>query len=149
MKSGAERELLTRYLDRAEASARAIGLGTIQTIEMDESRARAADQRRLEESTFLRAKLPAHATTILLDENGQNLGSEAFASLIARERDTGATTLAFVIGGPDGLERGWRDAQRTLAFGAATFPHQLVRVLLAEQVYRATTILAGHPYHRA
>ena len=146
---GAERELFGRYLDRAGGMCRSVGISAIQTIEIGESSARAADQRRRDEATLIRDKLPSGATAILLDEGGQNLGSEAFASWVANERDTGASALAFVIGGPDGLDPAWRSSQRTVAFGAATFPHQLVRVLLAEQIYRTLTILSGHPYHRA
>ena len=85
----------------------------------------------------------------MVDERGQMLDSAAFASLIRRAREASEPALAFVIGGPDGLDQAWREAQRSIAFGAMTVPHQLVRVLLAEQIYRSFTILVGHPYHRA
>ena len=86
--------------------------------------------------------------TLALDERGKDLTSEDFAGVLARYRDE-ARDVAFVIGGPDGLDPGFlAGADRRLRFGAMTLPHQLVRVLLAEQLYRATTILTGHPYHR-
>jgi 23S rRNA (pseudouridine1915-N3)-methyltransferase len=86
---------------------------------------------------------------IALDERGKSTGSEDFARKLARFRDDGAPATAFLIGGADGLDETLRkQADLTLSFGAATFPHQIVRILLAEQIYRAITILSGHPYHR-
>ena len=86
----------------------------------------------------------------MLDQRGESLDSAAFAALLGRWRDDGRPAAVFVIGGADGLAPSLRDkAQLRLAFGAATWPHQLVRVMLLEQIYRAATILAGHPYHRA
>lgn len=149
MKAGPERELLRRYVERAEALARTVGLTGLQVIELDESRLGTANERRRAEATALRDRAPVGATLILLDQRGRALSSEAFAGTIARERDEGAPALSLVIGGPDGLDPAWLAKHDTVAFGAATFPHQLVRVMLAEQVYRAFTILAGHPYHRA
>jgi 23S rRNA (pseudouridine1915-N3)-methyltransferase len=85
-----------------------------------------------------------------LDERGKALTSQAFASLLGKTRDDGTGTLAILIGGPDGLAPAIRQAAHvTLAFGAITLPHGLARIVLAEQLYRAATILAGHPYHRA
>ena len=149
MKAGPERELLRRYLERAEALSRAVGLTGLQMIELDESRLGTAAERRRAEADALRDRAPAGVTFLLLDERGKSFGSATFAAAIARERDQGQPALALVIGGPDGLDPAWRDKTQTISFGAATFPHQLVRVMLAEQVYRAFTILAGHPYHRA
>lgn len=149
MKAGPEGDLLRRYIDRAELTARGVGLTGIQVIELDESRARSADQRKREEAASLRARLPEGAAVLLLDEGGASLSSEAFAVEVGRARDAVTPAMAFVIGGPDGLDPTFLSAHRRLGFGAATFPHQIVRVMLAEQIYRAITILSGHPYHRA
>ncbi|WP_324828989.1 23S rRNA (pseudouridine(1915)-N(3))-methyltransferase RlmH [Qipengyuania zhejiangensis] len=88
--------------------------------------------------------------TVLLDERGKDLGSEDFAAILGRWRDDGVRECRFVLGAADGHsaeER--RDADLLFAFGKATWPHLLARAMLAEQLYRATTILAGHPYHRS
>jgi 23S rRNA (pseudouridine1915-N3)-methyltransferase len=150
MKAGAERELVARYLDRAKAGGRALGLSGFDVSEHAESAARRAEDRMAEEGAALLAAIPAGARLCLLDPRGKNLSSEDFSARIGRERDAGAGAFACVIGGADGLSPELRArADLLLAFGTATFPHQLVRVMLAEQVYRATTILSGHPYHRA
>ncbi len=94
--------------------------------------------------------LPPDAVTIVLDERGTSISSEDFARRLARLRDEGAGDVAFLIGGPDGLAEDVRTAAHVkLALGAMTLPHGLARIVLAEQLYRAATILAGHPYHRA
>lgn len=149
MKAGPERELLRRYIDRAEGSARGVGLAGVDIVEVAESPARASPQRKREEAAALRAKIPDGSTVISLDEGGESLDSDAFAALLSRSRDSGIPGLVLVIGGPDGLDAAWRKDHRSIAFGRMTIPHQLVRVLLAEQIYRAITIMAGHPYHRA
>jgi len=150
LKAGAERELVLRYLERSRASGRALGLHPVDMVEVAESAARRPEDRMAEEAAGLLALCPPGAAVIALDPRGQHLASEAIAADIARRRDGGTPALCFVIGGADGLAETVRmRADKLLAFGAATFPHQLVRVMLAEQVYRATTILAGHPYHRA
>jgi 23S rRNA (pseudouridine1915-N3)-methyltransferase len=107
-------------------------------------------QRRLaEESKKIAQALPDDAAVILLDERGDNLSSTDLAERIARWREDGRQTLAFVIGGADGLAPSLAGrADLRLAFGRATWPHRLVRAMLAEQIYRASTILTGHPYHR-
>ncbi len=87
---------------------------------------------------------------MLLDAKGKGMTSEDFAEMLGALRDAGTRDLAFVIGGPDGLcPLPGKKSGRSLAFGPQTWPHLLVRAMLAEQVYRALTILAGHPYHRA
>jgi 23S rRNA (pseudouridine1915-N3)-methyltransferase len=94
--------------------------------------------------------IPAGAATVVLDERGASLSSQAFADFIARERDAGRAAMVLAIGGPDGHDPALRtNASLVLSFGAMTWPHQLVRVLAAEQLYRAVTLLSGHPYHRA
>lgn len=150
LKAGAERDLVARYLDRAKAGGRSLGLAGFDTVELSESAARRADDRMAEEGQALLAAVPAGSTLVALDPRGRNLTSEAFAERMRADRDGGVPALCCVIGGADGLAEAVRSrADILLAFGAATFPHQLVRVMLAEQIYRATTILAGHPYHRA
>ena len=88
--------------------------------------------------------------TVLLDERGRQLSSEEFAELLCVWRDEGIREARFVIGAADGHgEEARGEADLLLAFGTATWPHLLVRAMLMEQLYRATAILAGHPYHRA
>lgn len=149
LKAGPERELLARYLDRANASGKALALAPVDVIEIPESNARGADKRRADEAKALGAAIPDKAKLILLDERGKAFSSEDFAKRLAKFRDDGAQATAFLIGGADGLDESLRKkADLTVAYGAATFPHQIVRILLAEQIYRAVTILSGHPYHR-
>jgi 23S rRNA (pseudouridine1915-N3)-methyltransferase len=148
MKQGPERELVARYLDRAAASGKTLGLTGFAVTELTESRAGSATSRKVEEAKALSAQLPA-GVIVALDERGKTLGSEDFAKRLARWRDDGKPAVSFVIGGADGLEPGFvRAADLTLSFSPLTWPHQLVRIMLAEQLYRATTILSGHPYHR-
>lgn len=149
MKQGPERELVARYLDRAVAGGRSLGLTGFEVIELAESRAGSAAARKVEEARALRAALPEGALIVALDERGKSMGSPAFAETIARWRDDGRACLAFLIGGADGLDPALvAAAGLTLSFSPLTWPHQLVRIMLAEQLYRTTTILSGHPYHR-
>ncbi|MCO5155235.1 MAG: 23S rRNA (pseudouridine(1915)-N(3))-methyltransferase RlmH [Aquamicrobium sp.] len=149
MKAGPERELADRYFGRLAKAGPAIGLDFAGVAEIAESRARDVNERRREEA----AALAAHRTDaalFLLDERGKNPSSEDFAARIAALRDEGRKHLVLAIGGPDGHDAASRQAaDYVLSFGAQTWPHQLVRVMLAEQLYRAVTILSGHPYHRA
>lgn len=109
----------------------------------------AAERRKEAEAELLLAAVPPNAALVALDEHGRDETSEAFASRLRTWRDEGRRTAAFLIGGPDGLApRVLATATLSLAFGRMTWPHRLVRPMLAEQLYRATTILAGHPYHR-
>lgn len=148
MKQGPERELVARYLERAVASGRPLGLSGFEVTELTESRASSSPARKADEAKALRAALP-DGIVVALDERGKTLGSEAFAHQIARWRDDGRPAVSFVIGGADGLEHDFvKGADLTLSFSPLTWPHQLVRIMLAEQLYRATTILSGHPYHR-
>jgi 23S rRNA (pseudouridine1915-N3)-methyltransferase len=104
---------------------------------------------RAAEATRLRAALPAGAITVALDERGRDLTSQAFAEQLGRWRDAGESA-AFVIGGPDGLDEAVRrGARQVLRLSSMTLPHALARLLLVEQLYRAWSILTGHPYHRA
>ncbi len=150
LKAGAERDLVARYLERARAAGRALGFTAVDMVEIAESSARRAEDRMAEEGAAILAALPAGAGLVVLDPRGRNLSSEDFAAHLGALRDGGTLALACIIGGADGLSESVRArAGRLVAYGAATFPHQLVRVMLAEQIYRAVTILAGHPYHRA
>ncbi|MBW3096704.1 23S rRNA (pseudouridine(1915)-N(3))-methyltransferase RlmH [Pseudohoeflea coraliihabitans] len=150
LKAGAEADLAARYLERLTRSGPPIGLEFSRLIELPESRARTAAQRKAEEAAELfKAQRPG-ANLILLDERGRNLDSVGFATHLGRLRDEGCRDLLVAIGGPDGFDASARQhADLLLSFGQMTWPHQLVRVLVAEQLYRATTILSGHPYHRS
>lgn len=149
LKAGPERELVARYWQRLEASARSAGFTGCDLREFDESRARSAEERKQQEAAVLLDSLGAGARLIALDERGKTISSEAFAADIGRARDAGVPGFVLAIGGPDGFDEQVRKAAAvTLSFGAMTWPHQLVRVMAAEQLYRAVTILTGHPYHR-
>ena len=150
LKAGAERDLCSRYLARAAAAARPVGIAGADLREFDEGRARRPADRKVEEAKALRAAIPPGARLVLFDEGGKSLSSTAFAAEIGRSRDAGLPALVLAIGGPDGHDPTLiAEAALVLAFGAMTWPHQLVRIMAAEQIYRALTILAGHPYHRA
>ncbi len=150
LKAGPERLLFDRYFKRLAEGARSAGLAGVDLREIGESRARRPDERRAQEGAAILAAAPREGALVLLDERGASTTSEEWAADIARARDGARAAYAVAIGGPDGLDPSLRArAHRTLSFGAMTWPHQLVRVMAAEQLYRATTILAGHPYHRA
>jgi 23S rRNA (pseudouridine1915-N3)-methyltransferase len=150
LKDGAERGLLERYRERFAGLGKRLGIAPVAWHEVAESRAGAAAKRMEEEGAAL-LRLARDADAIFaLDERGKALTSEAFARLIGKARGDGAGMLAIVVGGPDGLAPAVRAAAKaTISFGAITLPHGLARIVLAEQLYRAATILAGHPYHRA
>lgn len=149
LKNGSERDLCARYLERAQASARGVALTGVEMKEIDEGRARRVEDRKAEEAKALAGFIADGARLIVLDERGRAISSADFAADIGRARDDGAPAYALVIGGPDGIDPDLRaKAHKVIAFGAMTWPHQLVRIMAAEQIYRAITILAGHPYHR-
>jgi 23S rRNA (pseudouridine1915-N3)-methyltransferase len=149
LKSGPESELFERYFKRMGQGARTVGIAGVELREISESRARRPEERRAEEAVGILAAVPIGASAIALDERGTSLTSEAWAVDIARERDAARSAYAVIIGGPDGLEGSLRAAARlVISFGAMTWPHQLARVMASEQLYRAISILSGHPYHR-
>ena len=149
LKQGPERELFAHYLDRAKAIGRKIGLAPLSAIEVAEAKAATAQARMEAEAKILLAKLPSSYKLVCLDRGGDQLGSEEFAQALAKFRDGGAKGLAFFIGGADGLGLAAQfKADRVVSLGSMTLPHGLARIVLAEQVYRAGTLLAGHPYHR-
>lgn len=150
LKQGPERELAERYRERFDDIGRKLGFRSLDIHELPESRARDSATRIAEEAASIAGVIPDKSVLVTLDERGQNVDSVTFAGHLGRWRDESAATTVFVIGGADGLSPELqRKAKLRIAFGAATWPHQIVRVLLLEQLYRAATILAGHPYHRA
>lgn len=149
LKNGPERELYGRYVARI-AALRRIGLEGLDLREIDESKAKTPTERMAREGRELMDLVPDGAVLVVFDERGKTAGSTAFANFIGRERDAGSRSLCFVVGGPDGVDPIVRErAAAIYSFGGMTLPHQLVRVLVVEQIYRAMTILSGHPYHRA
>jgi 23S rRNA (pseudouridine1915-N3)-methyltransferase len=150
MKVGPERDLAERYAKRAAQAGRGVGLTGFEVIEIRESRADNPARRMLEESIAIATVIPERAVTVLLDERGESASSTSFAGHLKTWQANGRPAVTFVIGGADGLAPGLREkSDVAIAFGPATWPHQLVRVMLLEQLYRAVTILSGHPYHRA
>lgn len=142
LRAGPMQDLLSEYLRRLTWPHE------VKEVEEKRQMPPAALMRR--EGELLLQSLPKQAVVIALDGRGKSLASEGFARMIQDYREAGTGDLAFVIGGAEGLSDEVRAAaERTLAFGATTWPHLLVRVMLAEQLYRAQSILTGHPYHRA
>jgi len=149
LKAGPERELCRRYAERFQQLGRGLGLALTER-EIDESPAKRMEERRADEARRIEALVAGADRLICCDERGAAIDSPGFAGKVGGWRDGGARRLAVVIGGADGLEPALRQrADVVLAFGALTMPHQLVRVVMLEQLYRVTSILAGHPYHRA
>lgn len=145
LRNGPEAELVSDYLDRFARTGRSLGLPPVNVIEVEDKRGGGSTA----EAELLIRAIPAGATLVMLDERGQQPTSPEFADKLAGYRDQ-ARDLCFVIGGADGIEAGLRQrADWQISFGRMVWPHMLVRVMLAEQLYRAATILAGSPYHRA
>lgn len=141
--------LVEEYLTRARGIGRQHGVTALVVEEVAVSKLREARARIAEEGEKLAARVPPGAHVIALDAGGKGMTSEAFAEMLAAMRDAGARDLVFLIGGPDGLDPGpGIKPGRKLAFGPQTWPHLMVRAMLAEQIYRALTILGNHPYHR-
>ncbi len=146
LRSGPEADLVSDYLARAGQAGRALALGPFSVTEIDDRKARAA----AEQSDRLLAAVPAGAMAVALDERARPCTSPDLADEIARRRDSGCPEMVFLIGGADGHTGALRKrADMLLSFGPMVWPHMLARVMLAEQLYRATSILAGSPYHRA
>ena len=145
LRAGPEKTQFDDYATRASRQGRALGLGPVTLTEVEDRKGGGKPA----EAALLRRALPKGAKVCALDERGRQMGSPAFAAQLARWRDQGCGDLAFLIGGADGLDPALRDeADLTLSFGEMVWPHMLARVMLAEQIYRATAILAGTPYHR-
>ena len=150
LKAGPERELCERYLGRARKSGRALGLRGFAVEEVAESRAVRAKDRLAEEERVLLQRIERGDRVVCLAIDGDLTDSDSLAASLAKDAGSAVPRTLFVIGGADGLGEGLlKRADRRLSFGRATWPHQLARILLAEQLYRTMTILSGHPYHRA
>ncbi len=146
---GPERALAEAWLERARPLLRQMGLSAIEERELPESRARTPELRRRQEAEAIGRAIGAGARIVLLDERGEQVTSRELAGRLRKLAAAGGRELAVIIGGPDGVDEALRRrAAWTLAMGRLTWPHRLVRVMLAEQLYRAGSIIAGHPYHR-
>jgi 23S rRNA (pseudouridine1915-N3)-methyltransferase len=142
-------DLCDDFCVRAAGMGRRLGFPAVTVEGIGVSKSRDSASRIKEEGERLARRIPAQAHVICLDAKGKGMTSDAFAQMLGAMRDAGARDLAFLIGGPDGLNLGPKvKPGRSLAFGPQTWPHLLVRAMLAEQIYRAMTILAGHSYHR-
>lgn len=149
MKSGPEAELLARYIERSNKAGRQLGFSGPEISEWNESKAASSDLRKEDEAKTMLGSLKPGATLICLDERGKDISSEDLSKIMRNALDNSVPEIAFAIGGPDGHAPDLRNkASQTIRLGKMTWPHQLARVLLAEQIYRSITILSGHPYHR-
>lgn len=145
LRAGPERVLVDDYLTRFDRSGRALGLGPAAEHEVEDRKGGGMAA----EGVLLARTIPAGAAVIALDERGREMTSPDFAGLLASFRDAGRPDAALLIGGADGLAPNLRNgADAVLSFGPMVWPHMLVRVMVAEQLYRAASILAGAPYHR-
>ena len=144
-----EAALSQDFIGRATQLGKRMGFPAIVCEEIPVSKDRDLKRRMADEAERLAKRVPDGAHIVLLDAKGKGMTSEDFAEMLAALRDAGTRDLAFIIGGPDGLAAmPGKRAGRSLAFGPQIWPHLLVRAMLSEQIYRALTILAGHPYHR-
>ncbi|WP_372988710.1 23S rRNA (pseudouridine(1915)-N(3))-methyltransferase RlmH [Sulfitobacter sp.] len=145
LRAGPEKDLIDDYLTRFDRTGRALGLGPIQIVEVEDKKNGGMPA----EAALLRRAIPDGAVICVLDERGRVETSPDFANRLGAWRDQGRGDVAFVIGGADGIAKEMRqDADHALSFGKMVWPHMLVRVMVAEQLYRAASILAGGPYHR-
>lgn len=146
LRAGPEHELISDYLHRFDRTGRALGLGPAKLIEVEDKK----NLGMAAEAELLARAIPSGALVVALDERGQLQTSPEFAAALAGWRDGGRQEVAFVIGGADGILPALRDrADALFSFGRMVWPHMLVRAMLAEQLYRAASILAGAPYHRS
>jgi 23S rRNA (pseudouridine1915-N3)-methyltransferase len=149
LKEDAERGIVARYTERFQQTGAQAGFTALTIVELPESRAATAKARKAAEAAELRKKIATDVPVIALDERGGVLTSAEFAEKLGAWRDSGVKNLVIVIGGPDGLDTAFvKEARLVLSLGRLTMPHGLARAVLAEQLYRAATILTGHPYHR-
>lgn len=149
MKKGPESELFETYLKRARGAGHAVGFSHFDIIELAESRAATPEQRKADEAQRILEKVNPDDFLLVLDERGKEMDSRSLAALFEKEAQGGRGGLSVVIGGPDGLDESLRaKANLALSFGRMTWPHQMVRIMLSEQLYRIITIVSGHPYHR-
>lgn len=145
LRSGSEKELIDDYSTRFDRTGRALGLGPLKITEVEDKK----NGGMATEATLLRNAIPGGSVVVTLDERGKVLKSPDFAKKLANWRDDGRSDITFVIGGADGIDPSLRaEADFSISFGSMVWPHMLARVMLCEQLYRASTILAGSPYHR-
>ena len=145
LRAGPEKDLIDDYLMRFDRTGRGLGLGPTRVIEVEDRK----NGGMVAEAALLRRAIPSGAVVVALDERGRLESSPDFAGRLAEWRDAGRSDLALLIGGADGIAPELRaDADFALSFGKMVWPHMLVRVMLAEQMYRAASILSGAPYHR-
>ena len=145
LRHGPEQELLRHFLSQFDKVGRRSGLGPSKLVEIVDKK----NGGRSIEAGLLRSAIPSSAVLCVLDERGQAMTSSDFATWIGQWRDRGVANLAIMIGGSSGIDPELRsEADLVLSFGPMVWPHMLVRVMLAEQIFRAASILAGHPYHR-
>lgn len=145
LRSGPEAALIEDYLGRFDRTGRALGLGPARVVEIEDRKGGGPEA----EGALILQALPRGAALVALDERGQTMTSPDFAALLSRRAESGTRDLAFAIGGADGHPEAVRGrADALLSFGRMVWPHMLARVMLAEQLYRAASILAGGPYHR-
>jgi 23S rRNA (pseudouridine1915-N3)-methyltransferase len=150
LKERAERDMLDRYVRRFDQAGHRLGLGPLEIREIPESRRDNAARRKSDEAASLLKAAARADVLVALEGTGAQMSSDTFGRWLAARRDGGAELMAFLIGGPDGHGKAvLEQASLRLSLGPMTLPHGLVRVVLAEQLYRVATILAGHPYHRA
>jgi 23S rRNA (pseudouridine1915-N3)-methyltransferase len=141
MKKSPENDLMDTYLKRCPWN--------IKIIEVEEKRPLKGSERMDREGDLLLNALPDNATVIALDERGKEMRSTVFAKKIQTLQDQRVSNLVFLIGGADGYaDKVKKRADQLISFGAMTWPHMMVRAMLSEQLYRASTILQGHPYHK-
>ena len=146
LRAGPERDLVNDYFQRFDRTGRPLGLGPVVEHEVEDKK----NLGMAAEAELLARAVPAGGVLVTLDERGKVMSSPEFAAMLARWRDGGRQDVAFVIGGADGIDPSLRaKADASVSFGAMVWPHMLVRVMIAEQLYRAATILGGGPYHRA
>ncbi|GAA3859757.1 23S rRNA (pseudouridine(1915)-N(3))-methyltransferase RlmH [Celeribacter arenosi] len=146
LRSGPEAALIDDYQTRFERTGRALSLGPLDIREVDDRKGGGMSA----EADLLERAIPTGAFVVALDERGKLLSSPDFANHIAKWRDDGRSDLSFVIGGADGIDPSLRaKADFSISFGKMVWPHMMVRAMLCEQLYRASSILAGGPYHRA
>ncbi len=149
MKPGPEKDLFDNFTKRFDGQGRSLSLGPLTLTEIEEKKNLERAELAEREGEKILQALPKGAKLIVLDERGKPLKSKEFSDKLSHWRDEGAPACAFVIGGAGGLSEKVRNrADFKLSFGSQTWPHMLARVMLSEQLYRAVTILAGHPYHR-
>lgn len=144
-----EQSLIEAHAGRFDALARSLGFRPLRIREWEPSKASRPEERKTREAEQLMRAIEPGRPLIALDERGEDLSSRTLTKRLARWRDDGVPGCTFMIGGADGLDPALvAKANHVMAFGSATWPHLLVRAMLVEQIYRAATILAGHPYHR-